>query len=419
VSRRHPIIAGLDLGSSTVRLVVGRVVHEEKQEDPQIHIIGAVEVSSEGIQKGAVTAIDDAVESISQAFDKAERLIGMPIEHVYVGVSGPYIMAQPSKGVIAVSRADGEILEGDIDRVIEAAQAVATPPNYEILHVIPRSFTVDHQAGIKDPIGMTGVRLEVDAQIILGLSSTIKNLTKAVYRTGRDIDDLVLSSLAAAEATLTKKQKELGVILVNIGAASTTYIVFEEGDVLTVGTIPIGSGHITADIAIGLRTSIDIAEELKREHGSALPGKVNKREEIALDNFGESEEGAAVSRRQLTEIIEARVEEIFEHIERALKTAERSALLPAGVVLIGSGAKLDGIVEVAKKTFRLPSSLGYPHDVTSALEKIHDPAFSVALGLVLWGYQLPEERSRMFIPNFSSVDQTLRSLRDKVKSWFF
>jgi len=338
---------------------------------------------------------------------------------VYVGVSGPYIMAQPSKGVIAVSRADGEILEGDIDRVIEAAQAVATPPNYEILHVIPRSFTVDHQAGIKDPIGMTGVRLEVDAQIILGLSSTIKNLTKAVYRTGRDIDDLVLSSLAAAEATLTKKQKELGVILVNIGAASTTYIVFEEGDVLTVGTIPIGSGHITADIAIGLRTSIDIAEELKREHGSALPGKVNKREEIALDNFGESEEGAAVSRRQLTEIIEARVEEIFEHIERALKTAERSALLPAGVVLIGSGAKLDGIVEVAKKTFRLPSSLGYPHDVTSALEKIHDPAFSVALGLVLWGYQLPEERSRMFIPNFSSVDQTLRSLRDKVKSWFF
>lgn len=415
---KDSIIAGLDIGSTSVRLVIGQsVAPKQRDGEQELQIIGAVEVPTEGVHKGAITSIDDAVESISSARDKAERLIGMAIERVYVGISGPYILAQPSKGVIAVSRADGEIQEEDVERVIEAAQAVATPPNYEILHVIPRSFTVDHQTGVKDPIGMTGVRLEVDAQIVLGLSSHLKNITKAVYRTGMDIQDLVLSSFAAAESVLTKQQKELGVALATIGGGATTLAVFEEGDVLHVGTVSIGSGHITSDIAIGLRTSIDIAEELKREYGSATPEKIQKKDDIALDAYGEAD-GATVSKRHLAEIIEARLEELFTHMDKELKKVDRSGLLPAGVVVTGGGAKLHGIVDAAKRFLRLPAALGYPQEVTSALEKIHDPSFAVSLGLVLWGYALSKERPRAILPKFSSVSQITTRMKDMVKSLF-
>ncbi|MBI4262060.1 cell division protein FtsA [Candidatus Uhrbacteria bacterium] len=415
---RDALITGLDVGSTSIRLVVGQVVaSKQRDEEQQLQIIGAIDVPTEGIHRGSVTSIDDAVESLSSARDKAERLVGMPIDHVFVGISGPYIIAQPSKGVIAVSRADGEIQEEDIERVIEAAQAVATPPNYEILHVIPRSFTVDHQTGVKDPLGMTGVRLEVDAQIILGLSSHLKNITKAVYRTGVDIDDLVLSTFAAAESVLTKRQKELGVALVNIGGGTTSVAVFEEGDVLHVGTIPIGSGHITSDIAIGLRTSIEVAEELKREYGSATPEKIAKKDDITLEAFGEGE-GNVVSRKHLAEIIQARLEELFDRIDKELKKVDRSGLLPAGVVLTGGGSKLQGIVDAAKQSLRLPATLGYPQEVTSALEKIHDPAFAVSLGLVLWGYALSKDRPKTFLPRFSAVSQVTKRMKDLFKSLF-
>jgi len=409
---KEEVITGLDIGSTTIRIVVGQI----NPHDKKVHILGAAENPAEGISKGVITSIEDAVSSISGVLEKVERMTGMPVERAYVGINGSHVTSQDSHGVIAVSKADGEIREDDIERVIEAAQAVATPPNYEILHVIPRSFIVDNQPGIKDPVGMTGIRLEVDAQIIQGLSSQIKNLTKCVYRTGVDIDDLVLGVLATSEAVLSKRQKDLGVVLVNLGGATTSVLVFEEGDVLHTAILPIGSGHITNDIAIGLRTSIDLAEKIKVEYGSALPEEINKREEINLSDIDSKEEGV-VSRRHIAEIIEARCEEVFRMVDKELQKIDRSGLLPAGVVLTGGGAKLPGITEIAKKEFRLPASLGYPIDLGStAVDKVNDLNFSTAVGLIYWGKNLGglKGEGKISLPKFSSVTEAT----SKMKKWF-
>ncbi|MFA6098135.1 MAG: cell division protein FtsA [Patescibacteria group bacterium] len=410
---KEQIITGLDIGSTTVRVVVGQV----NPQDKKIHILGASENNAEGINKGSITSIEDAVSSISGALEKVERMTGLPVEHVFVGINGSHITSQDSHGVIAVSKSDGEIKEDDIERVMEAAQAVATPPNYEILHVIPRSFTVDNQKGIKDPIGMTGIRLEVDAQIIQGLSSQIKNLTKSIYRTGIDIDDLVLGVLAASESVLTKKQKDLGVALLNIGGSTTSMLVFEEGDVLHTAILPIGSSHITNDIAIGLRTSIDLAEKIKIEYGSALPEEINKRDEINLAEIDSREEGV-VSQKHIAEIVEARCEEIFKMAEKELQKIDRSGLLPAGVILTGGGVKLPGLIEVAKREFKLPASLGYPLDLGStAVDKANDLSFTTAIGLLYWGAGFVNKggsRGGITMPKFTSVGEAT----NKMKKWF-
>lgn len=409
---KETIITGLDIGSTTIRIVVGQV----NPHDKKIHILGAADDTAEGVSKGSITSIEDAVSSISGALEKVERMTGIPVEHAYIGINGSHITSQDSHGVIAVSKADGEIREEDVERVIEAAQAVATPPNYEILHVIPRSFTVDNQKGIKDPIGMTGIRLEVDAQIVQGLSSQIKNLTKCIYRTGIDINDLVLGILASSEAVLTKKQKDLGVALLNIGGSTTSLLVFEEGDVLHTAILPVGSSHITNDIAIGLRTSIDLAEKIKLEYGSALPEEINKREEINLEELDSREEGM-VSQKHVAEIIEARSEEIFKMADKELQKIDRSGLLPAGVILTGGGAKLPGLVEVAKKEFKLPASLGYPLELGStAVDKVNDLNYSTAIGLLYWGVGFSEkgEGGKLPIPKFSSVADAT----SKMKKWF-
>jgi len=405
---KDEIITGIDIGSSFIRIVVG----QKNPQDEKIHVLGAAERFSEGISKGMVSSIEDSVTSISEALEKTERMTGIPIEHAFVSINGTHINSQDSHGVIAVAKSDGEIKEDDVERVVEAAQAVATPPNYEILHVIPRSFTVDNQRGIKDPVGMTGIRLEVDAQIIQGLSSQIKNLTKCIYRTGVDIDDLVLGILASSESCTTKRQKDLGVAVINLGSATTSLMVFEEGDVLHTKILPIGSGHITNDIAIGLRTSIDLAEKIKLQFGSALSSEINKREEINLSEI-EDGENATVSKKHIAEIIEARLEEIFKMVDKELQKIDRSGLLPAGIILTGGGAKLFGVEEVAKREFRLPYSIGYPLDFVSAIDKINDPTFTTALGLVLWGAGL-EQKSRFSMPRISSIQDVTK----KMKGWF-
>lgn len=404
---QEQLLTGIDLGSSFIRVVVGQLTDTGKP-----NLIGVAEVPSDGISKGVITSIEDAVTAISTALEKAERMTGQPIDRAFVGMNGMHIIAQESHGVVAVSRADNEVHEDDVERVIEAAQAVATPPNYEILHIIPRTYAVDEQHGIKDPVGMTGIRLEVEARIILGLASHIKNLTKCVYRTSVDIEDLVFGPLAAAEAVLTKRQKELGVALVNIGAATTSVLIFEEGDVLHTKILPVGSGHMTNDIAIGLRSSIDIAERLKVEFGTALPDDVQKREDISLDEVGGSAD-EVVSRRQIAEIIEARLEEILKLVEKELSSVDRAGLLPAGVVLTGGGVKLDGVVDVAKRVFRLPSTLGYPLDILSAVDKLNDPAFSTAVGLVYWGALATQRGGSSMFSRFSSVNQAT----DKIRRW--
>lgn len=407
---RDSIIAGLDVGSTKIRVVVG-----QKIDGQSLHVVGLSETPSEGIAKGIIKSIEDAVSSISRAFEMAERMTGIPIERAYVSISGAHIRSETSKGVIAIAKADGEVRPEDVERVIEAAQAVSTPPNYDILHVIPKAFRVDSQAGIKDPVGMTGIRLEVEVQIIQGLSTQIKNLTKVVYRSGVEVEDLVVAALASSEAVLSKRQKELGVCVLTIGGTTTNLAVFEEGEVMHTHVVPVGSSHITSDIAIGLRTSIDTAEEVKIRFGNAYPKEIEKGEDIDLGNITDGEVGV-VSRKHVAEIIEARTEEIFKLADVELAKIDRSGKLPAGIVLTGGGAKLAGIVPLARAVFRLPASIGIPREIKSAIDKIDDPSLSGAVGLVRWGEQMHKENDGggSIFGKFSVT----QNVQDKMKRWF-
>ncbi|MDD5031950.1 MAG: cell division protein FtsA [Patescibacteria group bacterium] len=412
---KEDVIAGLDIGSTAVRLVVGQRVNEGEGE--RLQIIGAVSAPAEGINRGIVNSIEDATSSISACLEKAERLIGVPLNSVWVSINDMHIKATKSRGVVAVGKSDGEISEDDVERAIEAARAMSVPPNYEILHVIPVKFTVDNQEDIKDPIGMSGIRLEVETLIIQGLSSQIKNLTKAIYRTGFDIEDLVLSPLAAVEAVINSKQKELGVALVNIGSSTTGLAVYEEGELLHTAILPIGSEHITSDIAIGLRCPINLAERIKIEYGSAKSDQFSKKDEIDISELAKEEEAddeiSVVSRKYISEIIEARVEEIFEKVDEELKKIDRSGMLPAGVFLVGGGAKLADLVEVGKKKLRLPVCLGNAKNIRTVIDKVNDLEFLTALGLVVWGDHLVGGKRSKW-PGGETIDKTV----EKMKKWF-
>lgn len=412
---KENIIAGLDIGSSEIKLVIGQ--RGEEGAGGKLQIIGAVSVPTEGISRGVVNSIEDVTSTISACLEKAERLVGVPVTSVWVGLSGPYIKCEKSRGVVAVSKNNGEILEEDVDRVIEAARALSVPPNYEILHVIPIKFTVDNQEDIKYPVGMTGVRLEVETLIVQGLSTQIKNLTKAIYRTGLDIDDLIVSPLAAAEVVMSNKQKELGATLINIGSATTSIAVYEEGELLHTAVLPIGSGHITSDIALGLRCPIDLAEKIKKEFGCANPEKF-KKEEVDVSHLQDDQTGEPnmISRKYLAEIIEARVEEIFNKIDQEFKKIERSGMLPAGALLIGGGSKLQDIVEIAKDKLRLPASLGSNKSVSVLMDKVNDLDFLTALGLVVWGDNLRSKKGfKLNWPGGDTVDKTISAMTGWLK----
>lgn len=382
------IIAGLDIGSTSIRLVVGQKISSIDGEELQI--IGAVSVPTAGVSRGIVNSIEETTSSISACLEKAERLVGVPITRVWVGINDPHIKCERSKGVVAVGRSDGEIGENDVNRAIEAARALAVPVNYEILHVIPIKFSVDNQGDVKDPIGMNGIRLEVETLIIQGLSTQIKNLTKAIYRTGLEIEDLVLGPLAAAEAVLSSKQKELGVALVNLGSSTTSLAVYEERNLIHTAILPIGAEHITADIAIGLRCPINLAERIKREYGSALPENMDKNnDDIDVSELVKEEEVnddiSVISRKYVSEIINARVEEIFDKVDSEFNKIDRSGMLPAGVIFVGGGANLDALVESAKKRLRLPAAIGQAKNINVVIDKVKNPEFLTALGLVIWG----------------------------------
>lgn len=380
------IFVGLDIGSYAVRVAVGtRIQGPDGRE--RLQLVGAVESPSEGVRRSSVTSMEDAVSSVSRAMEQAERVTGLPLTRAWVGISGFHVESQVSRGVVGVARNDGEIGEEDVERAVEAARTVAMPTNHEILHVIPKGFTVDGQRGVKDPVGMNGIRLEVDTLIIQGLTSHIKNLTKCVHRTGLEIEDLVFSVLAVAESVLTPRQKDIGVCVVNIGASTVGMAVYEEGELLHTAVLPIGSEHITSDIAIGLRTSLEVAEKVKIRYGTARPDDIAKKEDVNLADVGAGEE-ELVGRRFIAEIIEARVEEIFEKVDEELRRVERSGLLPSGIILTGGGAKLAGMGEVAKQRLRLPVSLGTPLGIVSVVDRAQDPAFATAIGLVLWGHRI-------------------------------
>lgn len=388
---KNNLIAGLDIGSSFVKLAIGSMVESGRGEELQI--LGVAKVVSEGVNKGVFSSIEDVVSSVSSCLEQAERIIGAPIDTVWAGISGNKIIVQNSRGHAIVSKADNEITEQDVERAIETSKSIATPLNYEVLHVAPYGFSVDGQPGIKDPVGMTGVRLEVDTKIVLGQSSQIKNITRAIYRTGTEIEDVVLSILAEAELLLSNKQKELGVVLIDIGGQTTSLAVYEEGELLHTATIPVGSAHITNDLAVGLRTSVEYVEKIKLQYAECLSGVYSRRRgEIDLQDFG-APESEPFKLKDIDSIIGARVEEMMSLVERELRSVQKNGMLPAGAVFTGGGSKLPGITELAKNILRLPTAMGQPFGFTSAMEKAADPSYSSAVGLVKYGSRILYQNS--------------------------
>ena len=406
---KETIIVGLDIGTCFIRTAIAKIRADKFK--PQI--IGIGQVPSYGLRRGVVVDVEEAVKNIGQSVQEAERNSGVSIERVIVSLSGNHITSKPSKGVVAVSRADGEVSKEDTDRVVDSALAVSVSQNREVVHNIPRSFSVDDQTGIKDPRGMSGLRLEVDTLIIEGASPFIKNLNKCISEAGLEIEDIVLSSLAASRSALSKRQKELGVLALDLGGGTAGLTVFEEGEIIHSCILPVGSAHITNDIAIGLRGGIDLAEKVKLEYGSALTSEISKKDAIDLSKLGLEEKGI-IPRAIVVEIIEARLREILELANKELKKIDRQGLLPAGVVLLGGGAKIPGLVDLAKETLKLPVQVGFPLELEGVVDEINDPAYSTVIGLILWSVDknINNIRQGIPLPRFP-VDLTVA----KIKGW--
>lgn len=403
---KEKITVGIDIGSSEVVTVIGH--RQEDETHPNIIGVGIREGS--GLRKGVVTDVEETVNSIVASLEEAERMAGVPIDNVYVSINGEHIKASNTRGLVSIA-ARGEISNEDVLRAIESAQTVALPANREIIHVIPRMFMVDGQEGIKDPVGMTGTRLEVDAHVITGSTPFIKNLQRTVEQAGTRVSNFVLAPLAASTAVLSKKQKELGVVVLDIGAGTTGLVVFEEGDVYHSAVLPVGSSHITADIAIGLRTSLEVAEQVKVEYGMASPVTLSDKDTIDLSKFDKSED-QVVSRRYIAEIIEARLMEIFMMVKTELRKVGRDGMLPAGVVLVGGGSKLPSIVDSAKDNLSLPAQIGFPIELRGMVDRLDDPRFATGIGLMMWGMDENHTVSAYVQePNFGAV-------LSKVRNWF-
>lgn len=412
---RSDVIAGLDVGSHSIKTVIVQLLGS----DELPRVIGMSTVRSRGIRKGKVIDVEEVTNSINKSLEEAERMAGVAVGDAVISVGGAHISTESSKGVVAVGRADGEVTVDDVSRVINAAQAISVPVNNEILHVIPKSYSLDDHVGIKDPVGMNGVRLEVEALIIEGSAPEIRNVAKSINMASVEVRDFVLAPLATAEAVLSKEQKELGVVAIDLGAGTTGIAVYEEGDLLHAAVLPVGAGHITNDIAIGLRTTIDIAEKVKQEFGNAVSEEVGKKEEIDLGKVDASEEGI-VSRYHVSEIIEARLEEIFKLVEKELRFIGKNGLLPAGAVLAGGGAKLVGVADLAKKCLGLPVQLGYPKKLGGVINRVDDTTFACPLGLVFWELNQGESpsapgRKKAIV---SSVASGVKGTVGHLKNWF-
>lgn len=380
------IITGLDIGSSSIKALVVR----KKPKGGDLEVLGQGEETSVGIRRGVVIDVPQVAEIISSVLKKVQADSGQKINSVYTNISGAHLYCTSSRGLVSVSRADQKISEEDIARVIEAAQTFSLPSNKEILDVFPKEFIIDGERGIKEPLGLQGVRLEAEVLVLSGFAPYFKNLTQAVLNSGFQINDLVASPLASARAVLTPREKELGVALLDIGAGTTGLCVFEEGTLIHLAIFPIGSGHITNDIAIGLKTDIDTAERIKIEFGSCFLAKNDKGEkQIKISG----EEPLVFSKKMLVEIIEARISEIFDQCQKELKKISRQGLLPAGVVLTGGGAKLPKIRELSKKELKLPCRIGLPQGFSPPLE---DSRLAAICGLVLEGADLETERRISF-----------------------
>ncbi len=379
---KKDLIVGLDIGTTKVVCIVGEVNPGAGSDEAQIDIIGFGQAPSTGLRKGVVINIDSTVEAIRKAVKEAENMAGIKIHSAYVGIAGTHIKSFNSSGVVAVK--DKEITEHDVQRVIEAAQAVVIPQDREVLHVIPQEFIIDDQDGIRDPIGMNGVRLEAKVHIVTGAISTAQNLIKCANRAGIQVTKLCLQPIASSSAVLSHDEKELGVALVDIGGGTTDIAIFREGALLHTSVLPVGGVHITNDISVGVRASIDAAEKIKIAHGCSLASLVKEDETIEVPAVGEGKP-RVVSRKILAEIIEPRVEEIFSLIQNEITRSGYSDVLAAGMVLTGGTTLLQGMIELGDFFFEIPLKRGVPIRLGGLKEVVNSPKFSTAVGLLKYG----------------------------------
>ncbi len=405
---KNPVIVGLDLGTTKIAAIISDV--DDKGE---LSVVGVGTSPSEGLRRGVVVNLEKTVESVKKAVREAELMAGVRVEEVYAGIAGDHIRSINSRGVIAVSRPGNEIGQTDVQRVIDQARAVAIPIDREIIHVIPQEFIVDDQAGIKDPVGMSGVRLEAVVHIVTGAVTSAQNIYKSIDRSGMRIRDLVLQPLASSYSVLDPEEKELGVALIDIGGGTTDIAIFYDGSIRHTSVVGLGGANITNDIAIGLRTPRTHAEEIKIKYGSAMGSLMSAEAKIRVPGVGGREE-RDISAQVLGSIIEPRLEEILSLVQREIKKTDHGDLLGAGIVLTGGTARMPGIAQLAEQIFDLPVKVGIPKGVGGLTDSVTDPLHATGVGLVLYGYE------NRFKGGLSGVtDQNLfDKIVDKMKNWF-
>lgn len=427
---KDKVITAIDVGSSKVAVVIAVV-----DKEGAAAVVGTATGDSRGVRKGQVVDIEQTVASITSVVDAAERMAGLTVGSAFVSVGGVNIQSQNSKGVVAVSQPEGEIKPEDIRRVVEAAKAVSIPSSREILHVLPRGYIVDGQEGIKDPSGMTGVRLEVETQIITGATTSIRNLAKCVAEVGVDVDSLVFSGLSSAAAVLSETEKELGVVLIDIGAGTTDVSIYVDGALAHCGVIPVGARNVTNDLAVGLRVSLESAEKIKLMLGQkpkfAIEDEKKSKtdnDEIDISTLGISEDLRKVSRKTLIEgIIKPRLTEIFTFVGMEIQKSGFAGMTPSGVVVTGGGSETVGILEACRSRLVMPCRIGAPmlgadYGLTGLIDEMSTPVYSTVVGIIIYGKNFsgrPKESGLRSRPGFANMAQNLpfKNLLPKVTNF--
>ncbi len=399
------LIVGLDIGTSKVVAIVGEVNHGDR-----IDIIGIGSHPSRGLKKGVVVNIESTVQSIQRAVEEAELMAGCQIHSVFTGIAGSHIKSLNSHGIVAIR--DTECNAQDVERVIDAAKAVAIPADQKILHVLPQEFVIDNQEGIREPIGMSGVRLEAKVHMVTGAVSAAQNIVKCVKRCGLETDDIILEQLASAYSVLTEDEKELGVCLVDIGGGTTDIAIFTEGAIRHTAVIPIAGDQVTNDIAVALRTPTQHAEDIKIKYACALRQLTSLEDTIEVPGDGDRAP-RRLSRQTLAEVVEPRYEELFTLIQAELRRSGFEEIIPAGVVLTGGSSKMEGLIELAEEVFHMPVRLGMPQYVKGLSDVVRNPIYATGVGLLLYGHQQTKDShySQRKTGSFSSVLQ-------RMKDWF-
>ncbi len=372
-------IVGIDVGTTKVCTLIGEVDEAEN-----LCIVGVGVAPSHGLSKGVVVNVEEASKCIAESIEQAERVSGYTIESCYVGLAGKHISSLNSRGVVAVGRGERRITVEDTERALEAAQAIAVPHNREVVHVIPRCYTLDGQEGVRDPVGMLGFRLEVEAHIVTGAVASLRNLVQCIENAEVGVNDLILQPLASSEAVLTPEERQTGVVLVDAGGGTTDVAIFIEGSIWHSVVLPVGGNNLTSDLSVGLRTPFEVAEALKIKHGHVLPEMVDPEERIDVAAFGE-DTLQSVSRRQMALILEARAEEMFAMVMNEIKRSGYEGLLPAGLVLTGGTAALRGFKELGREMLQLPVRVGTVRNISGLVDAVSSPVYATAVGLLLWG----------------------------------